>query len=157
MKRTWALHGTVWRGTTLVTDEELARLKIEQDAPDVINIRYPSGFESGYLRPEIRLEIGPMAQWIPNARYEVRSYAAEVLPKLFDQPGCRVHAIKAERTFWEKATILHHEANRPETSPVPARYSRHYYDLFKMAEQTALKNAALAEIIPKPRRRAGHH
>jgi hypothetical protein len=120
--------------------------EIEENAPDVINIRYPSGFESGYLRPEIRLEIGPLAQWVPNARYEVRSYAAEVLPKLFDQPTCQVHAIKAERTFWEKATILHHEANRPETSTVPPRYSRHYYDLFKMAEQTDLKNAALADM-----------
>ncbi|MEI8207314.1 MAG: nucleotidyl transferase AbiEii/AbiGii toxin family protein [Kiritimatiellales bacterium] len=120
--------------------------EIEQDAPDVINIRYPSGFESGYLRPEIRLEIGPLAQWIPNARYTVRPYAAGVLPKLFDQPECQVHAIKAERTFWEKATILHHEANRPDDSPVPLRYSRHYYDLFKMAEQTDLKNAALADL-----------
>ena len=120
--------------------------EIEADAPDVINIRYPSGFESGYLRPEIRLEIGPLAQWVPNARYTVRPYAAEVLPKLFDQPECQVHAIKAERTFWEKATILHHEANRPDDSPVPLRYSRHYYDLFKMAEQTDLKNAALADL-----------
>jgi len=120
--------------------------EIEQDAPDVINIRYPSGFESGYLRPEIRLEIGPLAQWIPNACYTVRPYAAEVLSKLFDQPECQIHTIKAERTFWEKATILHHEANRPDDSPVPLRYSRHYYDLFKMAEQTDLKNAALADL-----------
>jgi hypothetical protein len=119
---------------------------IEDGASDVINIRYPSGFDSGYLRPEIRLEIGPLAQWIPNARYEVRPYVAEVLSTLFDQPTCQVMTIKAERTFWEKATILHHEANRPEDSSVPTRYSRHYYDLFKMAEQTDLKNAALADM-----------
>lgn len=72
---------------------DLCSAEIEENAPDVIDIRYPSGFESGYLRPEIRLEIGPLAQWIPNARY-----------------------------------------------------SRHYYDLFKMAEQTDLKNAALTDV-----------
>lgn len=38
-----------------------------------------------------------------------------------------------ERSFWEKATILHHEANRPEYLEMPQRYSRHYYDLYRMA------------------------
>jgi hypothetical protein len=124
---------------------EFCSAEIEGNAPDVINIRYPSGFESRYLRPEIRLEIGPLAQWIPNARYEVQPYAAEVLPELFEKPSCCVMAIKAERTFWEKATILHHEANRPEVSTVPARYSRHYYDLYLMA-QSEVKLAALADF-----------
>lgn len=125
---------------------EVCSAEIEDEAPDVINIRYPSGFESGYLRPEIRLEIGPLAQWIPNALYNVRPYAAEALPDLFEQPTCQVQTIKAERTFWEKATILHHEAYRPEDSPVPSRYSRHYYDLFKMATAPDVKRAALDDL-----------
>ena len=120
--------------------------KIEEHAPDVINIRYPSSFGSEYLYPEIRLEIGPLAQWIPHACYEVTSYAAEALPDLFEKSGCSVNAIKAERTFWEKATILHHEAHRPESSPVPARYSRHYYDLHLMASEVSVKTAALSDL-----------
>ena len=118
--------------------------EIEAGAKDVINIQYPSLFGNEYLRPEIRLEIGPLAQWIPNAEYTVCSYVAEAFPDLFESPHCSVHAIKAERTFWEKATILHHEANRPETSSVPARYSRHYYDLYLMA-QSEVKAEALAD------------
>lgn len=118
---------------------------IEAEAQDVINIQYPSLFGNEYLRPEIRLEIGPLAQWIPNAEYAVCSYVAEAFPDLFKSPNCSVHAIKAERTFWEKATILHHEANRPETSSVPARYSRHYYDLYLMG-QSEVKAAALADL-----------
>lgn len=118
---------------------------IENGAPDVINIQYPSSFENEYLRPEIRLEIGPLAQWIPNARYEISSYAAGAFPDLFEDPNCFVHAIKAERTFWEKATILHHEAHRPEGTPVPARYSRHYYDLYLMA-QTDIRAIALGDL-----------
>lgn len=119
---------------------------IEDGAPDVINIRYPSSYESGYLRPEIRLEIGPLALWIPNAQYKVRSYVAETFPDLFENPFCKVNAIKAERTFWEKATILHAEAFRPATKALPARYSRHYYDLVMMAADPAVKETAFSDL-----------
>jgi hypothetical protein len=120
--------------------------EIETGAPDVINIRYPSKFAAEYLRPEIRLEIGPLAQWVPHARYAVTSYVADAFPDLFERPACHVIAIKAERTFWEKATILHHEAHRPESSKIPARYSRHYYDLYMMAANESLRQVALPDL-----------
>lgn len=75
--------------------EGYCRAEIETEAPDVINIKYPSSFDAGYIRPEIRLEIGPLALWIPNARYEVRSYAAEAFPALFSTPSCFVNTIKS--------------------------------------------------------------
>jgi len=53
--------------------------------------------------------------------------------------------IRAERTFWEKATILHHEAHRPDGSPQPLRYSRHYYDLARMCA-APVRKSALEEI-----------
>jgi hypothetical protein len=37
-----------------------------------------------------------------------------------------------QRTFWEKATILHAEFHRPPDSPTPARYARHYFDMVKL-------------------------
>ena len=123
--------------------EGICSAAVEEGAPDVINIRYPSEFGDAYLRPEIRLEIGPLAQWLPNARYRVTSYAAEAFPELFEEPSCEVQAIKAQRTFWEKATILHQEAHRPEGTPFPARYSRHYYDLSMMAEEQDVRRSAL--------------
>jgi len=125
---------------------EVCSAEIEEGAPDVINIQYPSLFGNAYLRPEIRLEIGPLAQWIPHAEYSVSSYVAEAFPDLFDSPHCTVRAIKAERTFWEKATILHHEAHRPEDTPIPPRYSRHYYDLHLMATDGHLKALALGDL-----------
>ena len=36
------------------------------------------------------------------------------------------------RTFWEKITILHREANRPENKKMPKRYARHYYDVYQI-------------------------
>ncbi len=71
----------------------------------------------------------------------IRPYAADSFPKAFVEPDCAVIAIDAERTFWEKATILHQEAHRPGN--VPARYSRHYYDLYKLAG-SPIRDAALA-------------
>jgi len=72
------------------------------------------------------------------------SFAAECFPNLFDQSKYNVKAILGERTFWEKATILHHEANRPEDSKLPLRYSRHYYDL-AMLTLSSIKYAALEQ------------
>jgi len=118
---------------------------IASDDPHVININYPAAFSDEYLRPEIRLEIGPLASWFPSDRYSIQPYAAEEFPELFEQPGCVVQAIKAERTFWEKATILHQEAHRPEGKLLPLRYSRHYYDLALMA-RSDVRETALADI-----------
>ena len=41
--------------------------------------------------------------------------------------------LAAERTFWEKATLLHAEYHRPMASATPLRISRHYYDLHQLA------------------------
>jgi hypothetical protein len=123
---------------------EMPSIKIDDD-PNVVTVSYPSSFSEAYIRPEIRLEVGPLAIWIPNANYPIASCAAEEFPALFGNPMCHVRTIRAERTFWEKVTILHHEAHRPETSMQPLRYSRHYYDLARMAK-SEIKKAALADL-----------
>lgn len=118
---------------------------VAEDDLHALKVTYPAAFSDDYLRPEVRLEIGPLAAWMPYDHYRIKPYAAEEFPKLFKQADCSVQAIRAERTFWEKATILHHEANRPESSPQPLRYSRHYYDLAMMAT-SPVKGAALADL-----------
>lgn len=119
--------------------------EVEDGAPDVIDVRYPSAFSNPYLRPEIRLEIGPLAQWIPHATYRIKPYVAEAFADLFVEPDCAVRAIKAERTFWEKATILHAEAFRDPPAVSPIRYSRHYYDLAMMASDKTTRDVALGD------------
>ena len=108
------------------------------------DITYPAAFSDDYFRSEVRLEIGPLASWLPYEDRGIRCYAAEFSPDVFEQRECAVRVIKAERTFWEKATILHHEAHRPEGNAQPPRYSRHYYDLAKMT-QSPVKEQALAD------------
>ncbi len=127
------------------TVDPVCRCELAADDLHALNVIYPAAFSDAYLRPEVRLEIGPLAAWMPYDHYRIKPYAAEAFPQLFKQADCAVQAIRAERTFWEKATILHHEANRPESSPQPLRYSRHYYDLAMMAA-APVKDAALADL-----------
>jgi len=58
---------------------------------------------------------------------------AEAFPQFFDDWNCDVVALEIERTFWEKATILHAESHRPEDKPTPDRFSRHYADTVALA------------------------
>lgn len=124
---------------------DMCRCAIDSTDPYVINVRYPAAFSDRYLRPEVRLEIGPLASWLPHEERTIRCYAAEAFPQVFERTECPVRVITAERTFWEKATILHCEAHRPSDNPQPPRYSRHYYDIAKMAE-SQVKHAALADM-----------
>jgi predicted nucleotidyltransferase component of viral defense system len=125
--------------------------------PYVINVKYPAAFDHGYLRPEIRLEIGPMAAWTPHETKQISCMVTGVFPHLLLEPLPKVNVISAERTFWEKATILHAECFRSEAKPQPARYSRHYYDLFKLIQSDiksqALSNIALLEQVVDFKRR----
>jgi hypothetical protein len=108
----------------------------------VVTIEYPRVFSLDYLRPVIVLEIGPLAEWVPHDSFEITSYAAEKFPDLFTHKSARVVTILAERTFWEKATILHSVASQ---TGIPPRYSRHYYDLSQLT-QSKIKTIALGKL-----------
>ena len=116
--------------------------KIKEDGFS-IDIQYPAIFRDRALLPHILLEIGPLAMWHPSGDFEVSSYASQEFPDLFDRATCKVKAILAKRTFWEKATILHQEANRGKDKKIPSRYSRHYYDLAMMVNSDVKKKALL--------------
>jgi len=119
--------------------------KIHDKNPHAINVAYPALNDSGYLRPEILLEIGPLASWTPSEIFEISSYAAQFFNTVFERITCQVPTILAKRTFWEKATILHQEAHRAPEKPIPSRYSRHYYDLALLAK-SPFKEDALADF-----------
>lgn len=51
-----------------------------------------------------------------------------IVPVAFPDFNAEVVALEIERTFWEKATILHAEFHRPSDKTQPPRYARHYSD-----------------------------
>lgn len=89
-------------------------VSVDKDDKVVVNFYYPQIFATGYLRSCVRLEIDPLAEWLPSHETVITSFAAEKYPTLFEQKNTSVLTIDVERTFWEKLTILHKIANFPK-------------------------------------------
>jgi hypothetical protein len=131
---------------------DTCELAIDREDPHTVNITYPKAFSSEYLRPQVRLEIGPLSAMLPMEWCNVRPYAAEHFADVFEQVTAAVPTIVIARTFWEKLTILHAEAHRPAAKALPSRYARHYYDVVKLVTsglyQPALKQTdLLSEVV----------
>ena len=101
----------------------------------VIYFHYPTSQPTGfdYLRRAVKLEFGSLTDQRPVGLHSIRPWLAESLPQAFDDWNCAVVALELERTFWEKATILHAEYHRPAEKPTPERFSRHYADTAAIA------------------------
>lgn len=113
----------------------------EENGELTVLFHYPSIFRDFALTPAIRLEIGPLAAWTPTQNALITPYVAECYSGLFAGVGTVILTTTAERSFWEKATILHAEAHRPDGNRTPQRYSRHYYDMYCMAKSPFKKSA----------------
>jgi hypothetical protein len=105
----------------------------------------PPGF--AYLQRSVRLEFGSLTDQQPAGTHPVRPWLAEVFPNAFLDWNCAVVALEVERTFWEKATILHTEYFRPAATPTPDRLSRHYADAAALFEYPPASQAiAMGEL-----------
>ena len=122
-----------------------ANIYIDEKDKQTVIFAYPHLFTNPATLQVIRLEIGALAAWTPAKIAQIEPYAATYYPKVFSQKDTAILTVAPERTFWEKAMILHHEANRPEGSEMPQCYSRHYYDLYRMS-MTPVKEAAFARV-----------
>lgn len=126
-------------------------LYIDETDRQTICFAYPKIFTNDGILQIIRLEIGALAAWTPSKEKVIKPYVAEMYPNVFKQSDTTILTAAAERTFWEKVTILHHEANRPEHLSMPKRYSRHYYDLYCIAKsenkQMAYENIDLLKKV----------
>ena len=129
----------------LGTDEAWS-LEVSKQDPNVVQFRYPTASAKGldYLNPQVVLELGTHAEFVPHDNFTIRSFAAEEFPNVVGDGDVAVVALLAKRTFWEKATILHAEYYRPPEKPLPDRYSRHYYDVAMMA-QGPIRSEALSD------------
>jgi hypothetical protein len=124
------------------------RIEIDPDEEDgqTVLFHYPSSRREDpagprYVQPTVRLEMGARGEHWPMLDGEVRPYAAEGFPDSFTQPACTVKVVYAERTFWEKATILHMWYNAEAERTLGARQSRHFYDVAQLYEGGIGENA----------------
>ena len=139
----------------IYTDEEYTKINPMYNPVNIDNkslhLVYPKSSKDGYLRPDILLEIGIMSARTPWEYTNIISSVGETYPEL-NIKGIAVPTVMPKRTFWDKATILHREYYRPETTHTPSRYSRHYYDLYQMGHSLVKKEALddkelLADVV----------
>jgi hypothetical protein len=109
----------------------------------VILFHYPSSQPSGfdYIKRYVKLEFGSLTDQQPTGQHSVRPWIADELQNAFGDWECKVVALELDRTFWEKATILHAEYHRPTDKPTPDRFSRHYADTAALADNPKAKES----------------
>jgi hypothetical protein len=118
----------------------------DESDPDkqTLQFAYPSSLpagESDYVRRSVKIEMGARSDHWPYETKSVTPYVAELFPQGFKQAACNVKVLAAERTFWEKATILHSEFHRPVEKPTPVRLSRHYCDFYELIRKGVAQRA----------------
>lgn len=111
------------------------KLEVDPDLEDgqCLLFHYPGAFPqaaAGYVRPVVKIEMGARSDDWPDESRQIRPYLAEHVPALAADAAFAVTTLSAERTFWEKAMLLHEETFRPDDKPRGGRMSRHYYDLW---------------------------
>jgi hypothetical protein len=131
-------------------------LRLSQDDPQTILFAYPQTAREpsstfAYVQPQVRLEIGARSDHWPSLEGTIEPYAATEFPNVFQTPQAIVRTLAAERTFWEKVTLLHAEHHRPPEKSVGPRLSRHYYDVVRLYQgdigRRALAQPRLLESV----------
>lgn len=110
-------------------------------AGDYLPRDYAVDDDAGYIKPRIKLEFGARGDPDPFEDREIQPYLAEQFPDALPDARTLVETLNVERTFWEKATILHalHHGGKMRDG-----LSRHYYDLL-MLDRAGITTSALAK------------
>ena len=126
-------------------------LYIDSNDAQRIIIEYPKMLDiavyspDAYVAPRIILEFGCRGDTHPQIKRTVRTYVEEALPNIFTPSAISVNTLSAERTFWEKITLLHMLAHKPEEKLFQSHMARHYYDIY-MLNQSKTAESALNDI-----------
>jgi predicted nucleotidyltransferase component of viral defense system len=135
--------------TTKLSEMGDWKLEIDDDDNDgqTILFYYPkiTKNELDYIRPVVKIELGARSDHWPVSIQNISPYIVEIMPDGLSDMTAQIRVLNVERTFWEKATILHKYAHYPEEKTVPERQSRHFYDFYCLLNSEA-KEKALANI-----------
>src|SRR5439155_11031577 len=95
----------------------------------ILYFAFPQAVTPGtYIAPSVKIEFGSLTDQRPTGTHPISPFVADLAPMAFEDFRAEVVALELERTFWEKATILHAEYHRPPERPFRDRFARHYSD-----------------------------
>lgn len=130
---------------------ELAPSRDENEEMTLL-FRYPNASEySEYLRPQIKIEFGRGDQQ-PSENSAVTPLVTEVFPEIFREKSAATVVLGAQRTFWEKVTLLHAQNHRPDPAKLKPRMARHWSDVAVMStserfEDEKLSSDLLSQVV----------
>jgi predicted nucleotidyltransferase component of viral defense system len=104
--------------------------------PQVIEVHYDSLFNAGsYIQEKFLIEIGARSLIEPSKDVQLRSILANAFPDaVFADDFYSIPTVVPQRTFLEKAFLLHEAFQKPAEAIRVNRMSRHIYDLEKMMD-----------------------
>lgn len=110
----------------------------------------PLATGSGYVAARVKLEFGASSTGEPNAFHGVVCDAASVIADVVF-PSATPRVMRAERTFWEKATAAHVFCAQARLRG--ERFARHWHDLARLDESgyatTAIADRKLAAAVAR--------
>lgn len=110
---------------------------------DKVFIDYaPLATGTGYVAPAVMLEFGARSTGEPNEPRAIRCDAAAYLQEV-EFPTATPHVMRAERTFWEKATAIHVFCVQGEFRGGD-RFARHWHDITRL-DSAGFVDAAIAD------------
>lgn len=122
-------------------------VEIDPNDAQAVLLAYPTPTGVyGYGRPVVKAEFGARGEPWPTKARTVTAYVEEEVPGIASTATSTVATLEPERTFWEKATLLHalHHGTLAKPEKPVERLSRHAYDLHRMWERPELRTAVLA-------------
>ncbi len=135
------------------------QLFVDPKDPDeqTLQFEYPNITpRDGYIQQSVKIEMGARSEHWPVSEHNIQSYVKDALKEKVTEGPVLIRVLNAERTFWEKATILHQYAHLPEGKQLPPRISRHFYDFFRLLnspiKEKALRDLALLERVAEHKR-----
>lgn len=159
-ERRWSAHIRkrlpIW-----VANEALPAIaqRLRESAPDTevraedekIFARYePLAAGSGYVRPEVMVEFGARSTGEPSATRPISCDAAPWLETVAF-PTAQPRVMRAERTFWEKATAIHVFCQQQRLRG--HRFARHWHDVVRLDDAgiaaAALDDRDLARAVAR--------
>lgn len=114
--------------------------------PQALIFEYPNITPRGdYIHQAVKIEMGARSEHWPVSEHQIESLAKKALNEKIKESKHNIRVLNAERTFWEKATLLHQYAHLPEDKALPPRISRHLYDFYQLLN-SPIKDMALSDL-----------
>lgn len=120
---------------------------------DTLLVGYPSRVaeRDEYMLDHVKVEFGGRNIIDPNAEHTIAPDVTDLFPGVDFPTATGVVVLAAERSYWEKVTLIHDECNRG-LQQGSSRQSRHWYDLVMLSRhasgQRAIGDLALlADVI----------